>query len=178
MHVTVDACEALSRLLARRSNPDRCLRLTTVHGAYRFVLDQPIDGDVTYSCEEQLVLCVSESVSRDLWGITVDSTLEDGKDKLIFRKARQGEPFDAVKEEPDAAPAIWRASEHERLLAEIAEINRQISTRRGGSKSALREHLQTLEASKQAKWDAIRALWAGDGGWHKRNGEAVAAAVQ
>ena len=34
----------------------------------------------------------------------------------------------------------------------------------------LREQLQTLEGAKQEKWDAIRALWAGDGGWHKRNG--------
>jgi hypothetical protein len=40
----------------------------------------------------------------------------------------------------------------------------------------LREQLQTLEAAKQEKWDAIRTLWAGDGGWHKRNGAAVAEA--
>ena len=178
MHVTADACEALSKLLARRNNPERCLRLSTVHGAYRFVLDEPIAQDVTYSYEERLVLCVSESVSHDLWGITVDTTLEDGKQKLIFRKAKSGEPFDAVKEAPDGAPAIWRASEHERLLGEIADINRQISTRRGGSKSALREQLQTLEASKQQKCDAIRALWAGDGGWHKRNGDTVGATIQ
>ena len=178
MHVTSDACEALSKLLARRNQPDRCLRLSTVQGNYRFILDEPIEQDITYQYEEQVVLVVSETVSRDLWGITVDCTLEEGKSKIIFRKAKSGEPFDAIKDQIDAVPAQWRASEHERLLGEIAEINRQISTRRGGSKSALREQLQMLEAAKQEKWDAIRSLWAGDGGWHKLNGSAVTAAVE
>ena len=31
-------------------------------------------------------------------------------------------------------------------------------------KTVVREQLQTLEASRQEKWDAIRAIWAGDGG--------------
>lgn len=177
MHVTADACEALSKLLARR-NPERCLRLSTVQGNYRFVLDEPIEQDITYHFEERVVLCVSETVSRDLWGITVDATLEAGKSKLIFRKAKSGEPFDAVKDQVDAVPAQWRASEHERLLEEIAEINRQIASRRGGSKSSLREQVQMLEAAKQEKWDAIRSLWAGDGGWHKKNGSAVSTGVE
>lgn len=175
MHVTPDAREALSKLLARRNNPDRCLRLTTVQGNYRFVLDEPIEQDITYHHEERIVLVVSDSVSRDLWGITIDCTPEEGKKKLIFRKAKQGEPFDGVKDQDGAVPPQWRATEHERLLGEIAEIGRQIATLRGGSKSALREQLQVLEAKKQEKWDAIRALWAGDGGWHKLNGAAVAA---
>lgn len=170
MHVTVDACEALSNLLLRRSGAERCLRLSTVQGNYRFVLDEAIEQDITYSYEGRTVLAVSETVSRDLWGITIDCATDDGKRKLIFRKATQGEPFDAIREQPDAVPPAWRASEHERLLAEIAEIGRQIASLRGGSKSALREQLSVLEASKQAKWDAIRTLWAGDGGWHKRNG--------
>lgn len=178
MHVTVDACEALSKLLARRNQPDRCLRLSTVQGAYRFVIDEPIEQDITYHFDEQVVLCISETVSRDLWGITVDTTLEEGKQKLIFRKAANGEPFDAINDQADSVPAQWRAGEHERLLNEIAEINRQIANRRGGSKSSLREQLQTLEAAKQEKWDAIRSLWAGDGGWHKKNGAAVGATVE
>ncbi|HYM15672.1 MAG TPA: hypothetical protein VEZ14_08940 [Dehalococcoidia bacterium] len=173
MHVTADACEALSRLLARRNTPDRCLRLSTSQGNYRFILDEPIEQDITYSFEDRIVLVVSETVSRDLWGITVDCTGEEGKRKLIFRKARSGEPFDALRDNTDAVPPQWRASEHERLLAEIAEIGKQIATLRGGSKSALRDQLQVLEAAKQEKWDAIRTLWAGDGGWHKRNGAAV-----
>ena len=90
MHVTVDACEALSKLLAKRKNPDRCLRLSTIQGNYRFVLDEPIEQDITYNFEERVVLCISETVSRDLWGITVDSTLEEGKQKIIFRKAQPG----------------------------------------------------------------------------------------
>jgi hypothetical protein len=178
VHVTADACEALSKLLARRNHPERCLRLSTVQGNYRFVIDEPIEQDVIYHFEGQRVLCVSETVSRDLWGITVDTTLEDGKSKLIFRKAKSGEPFDAVKDQQDAVPPQWRASQHERLLTEIADINKQISTRRGGSKSALREQLQTLEAAKQEKWDAIRSLWAGDGGWHKLNGTAVSTTAE
>ena len=170
MHVTGDACEALSKLLSRRNGSDRCLRLSTVQGNYRFILDEAIEQDITYSYEGRTVLAVSETVSRDLWGITIDCAVEEGKRKLIFRKATQGEPFDAIREQPDAVPPAWRASEHERLLSEIAEIGRQIASLRGGSKSMLREQLSVLEAAKQAKWDAIRTLWAGDGGWHKKNG--------
>jgi Fe-S cluster assembly iron-binding protein IscA len=178
VHVTADACEALAKLLARRNTPDRCLRLSTAQGNYRFILDEPIEQDITYSFEERIVLVVSETVSRDLWGITVDCTGEEGKRKLIFRKAKPGEPFDAIRDDTDVVPPQWRASEHERLLAEIAEIGRQIASLRGGSKSALREQLQVLEAAKQEKWDAIRTLWAGDGGWHKRNGAAVSTAAE
>ena len=178
MHVTADACEALAKLLARRNSPDRCLRLSTAQGNYRFILDEPIEQDITYSFEERIVLVVSETVSRDLWGITVDCTGEEGPRKLIFRKAKAGEPFDAIRDDGDVVPPQWRASEHERLLAEIAEIGKQIASLRGGSKSALREQLQVLEAAKQEKWDAIRTLWAGDGGWHKRNGAAVSTAAE
>ena len=74
-------------------------------------------------------------------------------------------------------PPGERAGEHERLLSEIADIGRQISSLRGGSKSLVREQLHTLEAAKQEKWDAIRALWAGDCGWHKKNGNADAVAA-
>ncbi len=177
MHVTVDACEALSKLLSRRNGSDRCLRLSTVQGNYRFVLDEAIEQDITSSFAGRTVLAVSETVSRDLWGITIDCAVEEGKRKLIFRKATQGEPFDAIREQPDAVPSAWRASEHERLLSEIAEIGRQIASLRGGSKSMLREQLSVLEAAKQEKWDAIRALWAGDGGWHKKNGMIPASAA-
>lgn len=169
VHVTEAACEALSILLSRAS-ADRCLRLSTVQGNYRFIVDEPIEQDITYRFDERIVLAVSDTVTRDLWGITVDCTLEAGKRKLIFRKAAQGEPMDAVRAETDLVPPQWRASEHERLLAEIADIGRQISSLRGGSKSLVREQLHVLEAAKQEKWDAIRALWAGDGGWHKKNG--------
>lgn len=174
MHVTDEACAMLSQLLAGR-DPGRCLRLSTVQGSYRFVLDEPIEQDVLFRCEDRIVLAVSETISRDLWGITVDCAWEQGKKKLIFRKARADEPFDTVKEEPDAAPPGWQAQEHERLLAEIAEIGRKIASLRGGSKNVLRDQLQVLEAAKQEKWDAIRALWAGDGGWHKRQQAAMTA---
>jgi hypothetical protein len=170
VHVTESACEALAELLGRRAGAERCLRLSTVQGNYRFVVDEPIEQDITFHHEERVVLIVSETVSRDLWGITVDCSVEEGKRKLIFRKAKGDEPFGVAKDLADLVPPEWRASEHERLLAEIAEIGKQIATARGGSKSALREQLSGLEAKKQEKWDAIRALWAGDGGWHRRNG--------
>ena len=169
MHVTEAACEALNNLLSRAS-ADRCLRLSTIQGNYRFIVDEPIEQDITYRYQERVVLAVSDTVTRDLWGITVDCTMEAGKRKLIFRKAGQGEPMDATRPETDLVPAGWRAGEHERLLAEIADIGRQIASLRGGSKSLVREQLHVLEAAKQEKWDAIRALWAGDGGWHKKNG--------
>lgn len=174
MHVTDSACEVLSGLLGRRAAPDRCLRLSTVQGNYRFIIDEPIEQDITFHYEERLVLVVSETVSRDLWGITVDCNVTDeGKRKLIFRKAKQGEPFDVIKDDADVVPPEWRASEHERLLSEIKELEKKrTECLRGGSKSALREQLQTLDAQKQEKWDAIRTLWAGDGGWHRRNGAA------
>jgi len=177
VHVTAEACEALARLLARRNSPDRCLRLSTTQGNYRFILDEPIEQDITYRHADRVVLVVSETVSRDLWGITVDCAGEEGKRKLIFRKAKAGEPLDAVRDAAEVVPPQWRASEHERLLGEIAEIGRQIASLRGGSKSMLREQLQVLEATKQQKWDAIRTLWAGDGGWHKRNGDGRAGEV-
>ena len=176
MHVTPEACEVLSELLARRTDTDRCLRLSTVQGNYRFVLDEPIEQDVRFSCQGRVVLVASETVSRDLWGITVDCAEADGKRKLIFRKAKPHEPFDTVKDEPDPVPPGWKAQEHERLLAEIAEIGKQIASLRGGSKNMLRDQLHTLEAAKQEKWDAIRALWAGDGGWHKRQAALAAEA--
>jgi hypothetical protein len=176
VYVTPAACEILNQLLDRRPESDRCLRLSTVQGNYRFVLDEPIEQDLTFFYGERVVLVVSETVSRDLWGITVDCAEEQGKRKLIFRKAKSDEPFDTVKEDPDPVPPGWKAEQHEKLLAEIAEIGRQIASLRGGSKAMLREQLQTLEAAKQEKWDAIRTLWAGDGGWHKRNGTAVAEA--
>jgi hypothetical protein len=176
VHVTESAGEALSNLLGRRASADRCLRLSTVQGNYRFILDEPIEQDITFRHEERIVLVVSETVSRDLWGITIDCADDDGKRKLIFRKAKAGEPLDVEKDETDAVPAEWRASEHERLLGEIAEINRQIASSRG-SKSSLREQLSALEARKQEKWDAIRTLWAGDGGWHKRQQQGGAPAV-
>ena len=169
VHVTEAACEALNTLLSRAA-ADRCLRLSTVQGNYRFIVDEPIEQDITYRYAERIVLAVSDTVTRDLWGITVDCTLEAGKRKLIFRKAGQGEPMDATRAETDLVPPGWRAGEHERLLAEIADIGRQIASLRGGSKSLVREQLHTLEAAKHEKWDAIRTLWAGDGGWHKKNG--------
>jgi hypothetical protein len=168
VHVTEAACEALSKLLGRTS-PERCLRLSTVQGNYRFIVDEPIEQDLTYAYQDRIVLAVSDTVSRDLWGVTVDCSTETGKAKLIFRKAKAGEPLDAARDEGEVVPPKWRAGEHERLLAEIAAIGKQISSLRGGSKSMVREQLQTLEAAKQQKWDAIRALWAGDGGWHKKN---------
>lgn len=173
MHVTNSACEVLNSLLGRRAAPDRCLRLSTVQGNYRFIIDEPIEQDITFHYEERLVLVVSETVSRDLWGITVDCNVTEGKRKLIFRKAKQGEPFDVIKDDAEIVPPEWRASEHERLLAEIKELEKKrTECLRGGSKSALREQLHTLDAQKQEKWDAIRTLWAGDGGWHRRNGAA------
>jgi hypothetical protein len=171
VHVTESACEALSQMLGRRGDTDRCLRLSTTHGNYRFILDDPIEQDILFQHDARVVLVVSETVSRDLWGITVDCATEDGKQKLIFRKARHGEPYDIIKDDTELVPPQWRASQHEALLAEIAEIGRQIASLRG-TKSSLREQVQVLEAKKQEKWDAIRAIWAGDGGWHKLNGTA------
>lgn len=169
MHVTQSACEALDRLLGTRATPDRVLRLTTLQGNYRFVLDERIDHDLVFQFEDRVILVVSETVSRELWGITIDCPPDQqGKSKLIFRKAEAGEPLDSISDDADIVPPQWRASEHERLLNEIAEIGRQITSLRGGSKSLLREQLQALEAKKQQKWEAIRSLWAGDGGWHKK----------
>lgn len=169
MHVTSQACAVLSQMLGRRIEAGRCLRLSTFQGNYRFIIDEPIEQDILFRHEEAVVLVVSETVSRDLWGITVDCADEAGKQKLIFRKAKQGEPLDIVKDDATIVPPQWRATQHEALLAEIAEIGRQIASLRG-TKSALREQVAVLEARKQEKWDAIRALWAGDGGWHKLNG--------
>jgi hypothetical protein len=160
-------------MLGRQGNTEHCLRLSTTHGNYRFILDEPIEQDIVFHYQGQIVLVVSETVSRDLWGITVDCATEDGKQKLIFRKAKQGEPLDIIKDDAEIVPPEWRASQHEALLAEIAEIGRQIKSLRG-TKSALRDQLHALEAKKQEKWDAIRALWAGDGGWHKLNGKGSA----
>ena len=105
VHVTATACEALSKLLERRATPDRCLRLSTNQGNYRFIIDEPIEHDIVYNFEGRVVLVVSETVSRDLWGITVDTTPEaDGKQKLIFRKAKAGEPLDAVRDDAPMVP--------------------------------------------------------------------------
>ncbi len=168
MHVTESACEALSKLLARRPGPERCLRLSTNQGSYRFIIDEPMDHDVTYRHESRVVLVISETVSRELWGYTIDcNTDSNGKTTPIVRKARENEPLESLHDESDIVPPQWRAGEHERLLSEIAVISKQIAALRGGSKSMVREQ-HVLEAAKQEKWDAIRALWAGDGGWHKR----------
>jgi hypothetical protein len=156
-------------MLGRREDTDRCLRLSTTHGNYRFILDQPIDQDILFRYDARVVLAVSETVSRDLWGITVDCTDDEGKQKLIFRKAKHGEPLDVIKDDAELVPPEWRSNQHEALLAEIKEIGRQIAALRG-TKSSLREQVAVLEAKKQEKWDAIRAIWAGDGGWHKLNG--------
>jgi len=169
VHVTPEACEALCRMLARRNGLEHCLRLSTQNGSYRFVLDEPIEQDIMFLHEERTVLVVSETISRDLWGVTIDCADDNGKRKLVFRKTKNGEPVDTVKVIPDPIPPEWKAHEHERLLGEIAEIGRKIASLRGGPKSALREQLHTLEASKQEKWDAIRSLWAGDGQSHRKN---------
>jgi len=179
VHVTPSACEALSRLLTRRATPDRCLRLNTNQGKYRFIIDEPIEHDIIYQHDEHVVLVVSETVARDLWGITVDtSPTGEGKQKLIFRKAKAGEPLEAVRDDAPMVPPEWRAEQHAQLLNEIAEIGRQIQSLRGSTKSMVRDQLQTLEAARQQKWDAIRAIWAGDGGWHKLNGLGAQAGVQ
>lgn len=169
MHVTRQACAVLSQMLGRRIDTGRCLRLSTFQGNYRFVIDEPIEQDIIFRHEDAVVLVVSETVSRDLWGITVDCADAAGKQKLIFRKAKHGEPHDIIKDDANVVPTEWRATQHEQLLADIAEIGREIASLRG-TKSALRDQLSVLEARKQEKWDAIRALWAGDGGWHKLNG--------
>ena len=175
VHVTESACEALSKLLARRPGPEKCLRLSTNQGSYRFIIDEPIEHDVVYRYDERVVLVISETVSRELWGYTIDCTVDNGKTKPIVRKARENEPLESLHDESDIVPPQWRAGEHERLLGEIAVISKQISLLRGGSKSMVREQ-HVLEVAKQAKWDAIRALWAGDGGWHKRPDAAALAA--
>jgi hypothetical protein len=154
-------------MLDRRGDTERCLRLSTHQGSYRFILDEPIEQDIIFTFQQRAVLVVSEIVSRDLWGVTIDCTDEEGRRKLIFRKARAGEPLDVVKDDAYVVPAEWRATQHEQLLEEIAEIGRQIATLRGSAKSAFRDQLAILETKKQEKWDAIRSLWAGDGGWHK-----------
>ncbi len=156
-------------MLVRRGDPERCLRLSTTQGNYRFVLDEPIEQDIIFRYAKRAVLVVSETVSRDLWGIVVDCATDAGKQKLIFRKAKQGEPLDIIKDDTLVVPPEWRTSQHEQLLADIAAIGLQIKALRG-TKSSLREKVSALEAKKQQKWDAIRALWAGDGGWHKLNG--------
>jgi Fe-S cluster assembly iron-binding protein IscA len=166
VHVTEAACEALSKLLSRSSGPERCLRLGTNQGNYRFTVDERIEHDIAFSYEERTVLVVSETVARDLWGITIDCRMEGAKSKIIFRKAKAGEPLEAVRDDAEIVPPQWRADQHERLLEEIAEISRQIASVRRGSKT-MRDQLHVLEAAKQEKWDAIRTLWAGDGGWHK-----------
>lgn len=177
MHLTETACRVLSEMMQRRPNTEKCLRLSTFQGQYRFILDEPIEQDIVFSYEERAVLIVSETVSRDLWGITIDcATSADGRSKLVFRKARAGEPLDVVKDDANIVPTEWRATQHEQLLAEIAEIGRQIQSLRG-TKSSLREQVQLLEAKKQEKWDQIRAIWAGDGGWHKLNGRGAPAPV-
>jgi hypothetical protein len=171
VHVTQSAREALAKLLSRRTSADRCLRLSTNQGNYRFVIDEPIEHDIAYHHEGRVVLVVSETVSRDLWGITVDTTdAEEGKQKLIFRKAKQGEPLEAVRDDAPMVPPEWRATQHAQLLTEIADIGRQIQSLRGSTKAMVRDQLATLEQARQEKWDAIRAIWAGDGGWHKLNG--------
>jgi hypothetical protein len=180
VHVTEAACEALSKLLGR-AGPERCLRLSTIQGNYRFIVDEPIEQDILYRHEERVVLAVSDTVSHDLWAKTIDCAGEGAERKLIFRKARAGEPLDTIRDDTEVVPAEWRATQHERLLAEIAEIEQQKSNLRSASKTLAREKLHTLEQEKQEKWDAIRALWAGDGGWHKLNGggaEAAATASQ
>lgn len=178
MHVTESARETLSKLMARRTTPDRCLRLNTNQGSYRFVIDEPVEHDIIYYHAEQMVLVVSETVARDLWGITVDtSASEEGRQKLMFRKAKAGEPLETVRDDAPMVPPEWRAEQHALLLSEIAVIGKQIQSLRGSTKS-VREQLHTLEATRQGKWDAIRAIWAGDGGWHKLNGIGATEAVE
>ena len=164
-------------MLVRRAGENECLRLNTYHGSYRFILDEPIERDIAFSHEDRVVLIVSETICRDLWGITIDCAQQNGTRKLVFRRAKSGEPMDTVKDNPDATPPEWKAQEHERLLAEVADIGRQMVSLRGASKSTLRGQLQALEAAKQQKWEAIRALWAGDGQWHRRNGDGHSASV-
>src|SRR5438128_3049760 len=84
VHVTAAACEALNELLTHRSGTEKCLRLSTVQGNYRFVLDDAIDQDISFRHQERIVLVVSETVSRDLWGITVDCSDDAGRNKLVF----------------------------------------------------------------------------------------------
>ena len=110
MHVTESACEALSKLLGR-AGPERCLRLSTVQGNYRFIVDEPIEQDILYRFDERVVLAVSDTVSRDLWGITVDCDQDEGKRKLIFRKAQAGEPLDSIRDDAEVVPPKWRAGE-------------------------------------------------------------------
>ena len=55
VHVTATACEALSKLLERRATPDRCLRLSTNQGNYRFIIDEPIEHDIVYNFEGRVV---------------------------------------------------------------------------------------------------------------------------
>jgi hypothetical protein len=179
VHVTESAREALSKLMARRTTPDRCLRLHTNQGNYRFVIDEPIEHDIIFYHAEEMVLVVSETVARDLWGITVDTSASaEGRQKLMFRKAKAGEPLETVRDDAPMVPPEWRAEQHAQLLAEIAEIGKQIQSLRGSTKSMVRDQLHTLEASRQEKWDAIRAIWAGDGGWHKLNGLGAPEAVE
>ncbi len=178
MHLTPSARETLAKLLTRRAPAGRCLRLNTNQGKYRFIIDEPIEHDIIYQHEERVVLVVSETVARDLWGITVDTTpLADGKQKLIFRKARHGEPLEAVRDDAPMVPPEWRAQQHALLLEEIAEITRQIQSLRA-TKHKVREQMHVLEAARQKKWDAIRAIWAGDGGWHKLNGIGASAIAE
>ena len=107
VHVTESACEALSKLLGR-AGPERCLRLSTVQGNYRFIVDEPIEQDILYRFDERVVLAVSDTVSRDLWGITVDCDQDEGKRKLIFRKAQAGEPLDSIRDDARSSPKVAR----------------------------------------------------------------------
>ena len=162
VHVTATACEALSKLLPRHPRP----LLAAQHEPGQL----PVHHRRTHRARHCLQLRRTGRARRfrdrlpRLWGITVDTTPEaDGKQKLIFRKAKAGEPLDAVRDDAPMVPPVAcntaRATPHRDRRHRSAD---QVPTR--DIKTVVREQLQTLEAPRQEKWDAIRAIWAGDGG--------------
>jgi hypothetical protein len=112
--------------------------------------------DVTFSHLGQPVLFVSLATAEALRNFTVDV----GDDAhLIFRRSI---PHDGDAANKRVDRTTWQNYEHARLLKDVTDITETIGRLRSTGKGfGLTSQIRSLEITRNAKWDEIRALWAG-----------------
>ncbi len=159
MQVTEAAKQFLGSLLdAHEADPRPFIRLSMVDDSYELTLDRAKKTtDLIFSHLGQPVLFVSLATAEALRNFTVDL----GDDAhLIFRRSAPHDGDAANNQRVDQT--TWQHYEHARLLKDVTDITQNIARLRAAGKGfGVVKELRSLEITRNAKWDEIRALWAG-----------------
>lgn len=159
MRVSEEAKAVLASLLEGREEK-QVLRLSVADGHHTLALDEVRAGDLTFHHRGRPVLVIGDGVSRDLWGLSIDSEEGETGLRIVLRRTATTERGDTGTSALSMPAVDHRSDEHTRLLEEVNEITALIAALRLSHSADKIPRIRELEAAKQAKWHEIRTLWA------------------